>query len=376
MPHVETDSDETRSETSDIQFHLALHVKSIEQSCEFYARLFDSTPVKQRADYAKFELTSPPLVLSLMPHVISGVGALNHLGFRLPSVEALVEMQVRLETSGIASQRAEGISCCHSYQTKFWVADPDGNQWEFYTLTGEVSEDEDEESHEVPAVNGQSADDHSEDAGNRPPAKSIWAHRLGEPAPQRIMALDESVDQVQLHGAFNAAWQSDDLARLLRESLRSLKPGGELFVHALVADHTGLAENPQLPGPASAVEIVPTIAEVNAHLLQAGFIAIEFTKISEYEVFNRQEISLREVKVSARKVLNVSSISASSDEPGRTCTVIYRGPFESLTDDRGVVFRRGEQTCVPEEIWHHIVESLAQDQFVLIADSCLTSCTC
>src|SRR3954471_21730075 len=95
-----------------IRFHLSLNVADLGRSVTFYRVLFGQEPAKRRADYAKFELDDPPLVLSLEPHAPVTGGALNHLGFRLPDSTVLVAMQQRLELAGIRSQREEGVECC------------------------------------------------------------------------------------------------------------------------------------------------------------------------------------------------------------------------------------------------------------------------
>ena len=113
-----------------VRFHLSLNVQDLGRSVAFYRALFGVEPAKQRPDYAKFELTDPPVVLSLEPAPHSGGGALNHVGFRMPEAAALVAMQQGLGTAGIATQREEGVECCYARQTKFWAHDPDGTLWE------------------------------------------------------------------------------------------------------------------------------------------------------------------------------------------------------------------------------------------------------
>jgi catechol 2,3-dioxygenase-like lactoylglutathione lyase family enzyme len=117
-----------------VRMHISLNVSNLERSIAFYRILFDREPAKQRADYAKFEPIDPPLVLSLEPNGRCGAGTLNHLGIRLSDARQLVAVQERLERAGIRSQREEGVECCYSRQTKFWVQDPDDTLWELYTL--------------------------------------------------------------------------------------------------------------------------------------------------------------------------------------------------------------------------------------------------
>ena len=119
-------------------FHLSLNVGDLQQSISFFSVFLGCPPAKHRSDYAKFEVDDPPLVLSLEPQRASSGGSLNHVGIRMPTVESLVEMQRRLESNGMPTQRMDGVECCYARQTKFWVHDPDGVLWEVYTLDEDI----------------------------------------------------------------------------------------------------------------------------------------------------------------------------------------------------------------------------------------------
>ena len=120
-----------------VRFHLSLNVSDLTRSVAFFRTLLGVAPAKQRPDYAKFEPDDPPLVLSLEPaKEVGRGGALNHLGFRLPDVKALVAMQERLERAGLPTSQQDGVECCYARQTKFWAHDPDGNLWECTRSTG------------------------------------------------------------------------------------------------------------------------------------------------------------------------------------------------------------------------------------------------
>ena len=71
-----------------VKFHVSLNVSDLKKSQRFYAALLGVEPAKAYADYAKFELTSPPLVLSLKPSWAVRGGVLNHLGFRVSNPAA------------------------------------------------------------------------------------------------------------------------------------------------------------------------------------------------------------------------------------------------------------------------------------------------
>src|SRR5436190_1882340 len=113
----------TDSAVDTIKFHLSLNVSQLYYSIAFYRALFGLEPAKVRDDYAKFELAEPPVVLSLIPLPPGAGGHLNHVGLRLLDSAALVAVQHRLELAGYATQREDGVECCYSKQTKFWVQD-------------------------------------------------------------------------------------------------------------------------------------------------------------------------------------------------------------------------------------------------------------
>src|SRR5262245_14301381 len=128
----------TAIDASLVKFHISLNASDLDRSIAFYRALFGTEPAKVREDYAKFELAEPPLVLSLIP---GGVGGnVNHAGLRVRTADELVDIQRRLETAGIVSQREEGVECCYARQTKFWVADPDRMLWEVYVFHEDIDE--------------------------------------------------------------------------------------------------------------------------------------------------------------------------------------------------------------------------------------------
>ncbi|HKI36921.1 MAG TPA: ArsI/CadI family heavy metal resistance metalloenzyme [Gemmataceae bacterium] len=120
--------------TDVVKFHLSLNVADLPRSLTFYTALFGTEPVKVYADYAKFELTDPPLILSLKPQRATKGGPLNHFGLRLKTVEELNEVRRRLEALGCRCSRQDDVRCCYAHQTKFWVADPDETLLEVYVL--------------------------------------------------------------------------------------------------------------------------------------------------------------------------------------------------------------------------------------------------
>jgi catechol 2,3-dioxygenase-like lactoylglutathione lyase family enzyme len=336
------DAVETSAQSA--RFHLSLNVEDLPPSVEFFTRLFDVSPAKLTTDYAKFEPAHLPLVLSLVPNRSPRGGKLNHLGFRLPTSEALVALQQRLEAHGIRTSREESVECCYSRQTKFWVTDPDGNLWELYT----VDEDED------PRAPVASCAPQVVSIGAAP---SLWAHRLGEPVPPRILAESGSVDEVLLEGTFNARLSPDERQALLIEAARVLKPGGRLTLYQLSA-RTGLANIAErLPGPAAIVEAVPTAAELVNKLEAAGLVDLWFEKLGDGHCFVVDGVECRETRLVAFK--------PPVDAERGTCQVVYKGPFRQIEDDGGNRFRRGEWTTVDAATRERLANGPMRDQFVL-----------
>ena len=122
------------------KFHASLNVTDLDRSIAFYRALLGAEPAKVRADYAKFDLAEPPLVLSLIPGRPGAGGNLNHVGLRVQSPEELVAIQSRLEAAGLHTEREEGVECCYALQTKFWISDPDDTLWEIYVFHDDLDD--------------------------------------------------------------------------------------------------------------------------------------------------------------------------------------------------------------------------------------------
>lgn len=120
------------------KFHACLNVSDLQRSVTFYSALLGYEPVKQYEDYAKFEIESPPMVLSLKPKRAHVGGPLNHLGIRVTDPSRLEAAVARLRTVNARLGRQDHVQCCYAEQTKVWVTDPDGTLWEVYVLHEDV----------------------------------------------------------------------------------------------------------------------------------------------------------------------------------------------------------------------------------------------
>ena len=332
-----------------LKFHLSLNVSNLPKAVAFLEGVLGVPAAKQRADYAKFELDSPPLVLSLEPRSPSAYGSLNHIGFRFPDAQALVDAQGRLESAGVSTQREEGVECCYARQTKFWVHDLDQRLWEFYTL------DEDLDHRGA----GQSLE---EMVGAEAAAATlnraepvVWEHRMHQP----FGPLPSMCDVIRLRGTFNVPVSNEVMRSQLAQAFDALRPGGQIAVHVLTAEEPVTGEL-HLPGPAAYVKYAPVRTELLAAMEEAGFVDLQLSTFRPGACFEHEGLPLRETQI-----IGYHPVEASSD----SCTVIFKGPFQSVTDDEGNEWRRGEPVSTSRTRWQSLQNSSVADLFVMLPET-------
>jgi catechol 2,3-dioxygenase-like lactoylglutathione lyase family enzyme len=117
-----------------LKAHLALNVRSVERSIEFYKKLLGIEPSKVRAGYAKFDVQNPPLNLTLNEHHFTDRGTLSHLGIQVASTGDVLATREKWVEAGLLTRDEMQTSCCYALQDKTWVRDPDGNEWEVFVV--------------------------------------------------------------------------------------------------------------------------------------------------------------------------------------------------------------------------------------------------
>ena len=144
------------------RLQLAINVNDLEESVDFYSKLFGTSPAKVRPGYANFAVAEPPLKLVLIENPGHG-GSLNHLGVEVEDVDRVDELQTRLSQDGLASVDERGTTCCYAKQDKFWVQGaPNGEQWEVYTVLEDSVTFGEEASDEQGCCGGASAESSEE----------------------------------------------------------------------------------------------------------------------------------------------------------------------------------------------------------------------
>ncbi len=117
-----------------LKAHLALNVKNVEQSIDFYKKMLGIEPSKVRIGYAKFDVQNPPLNLTLNEGTVNERGALSHMGIQVAATEDVLATREKWVQEGLATRDEMQTSCCYAVQNKTWVQDPDGNMWEVFVV--------------------------------------------------------------------------------------------------------------------------------------------------------------------------------------------------------------------------------------------------
>ena len=117
-----------------LKAHLALNVRNVDGSIDFYKKMLGIEPSKVRTGYAKFDVSDPPLNLTLNQVPFTDSGALSHLGIQVASTDDVVAMKSLWERQGLIPRDEMQTTCCYALQDKAWVRDPDGNEWEVFVV--------------------------------------------------------------------------------------------------------------------------------------------------------------------------------------------------------------------------------------------------
>lgn len=126
-------STETRK-VETLKAHLAINVRNVEESINFYKKMFGIEPSKVRTGYAKFDVHEPPLNFTLNQVPFGERGALSHLGIQVASTEDVIAVRERWAQAGLVTRDEMDTNCCYAIQDKTWVHDPDNNEWEVFVV--------------------------------------------------------------------------------------------------------------------------------------------------------------------------------------------------------------------------------------------------
>lgn len=125
-----------------LKAHLAINVRDVDNSVEFYKKMFGVEPAKVRRGYAKFDVENPPLNFTLNQVPFRDSGALSHLGIQVATTDDVVAVRTSWEEKGLVPREEMQTTCCYALQDKAWVHDPDGNEWEVFVVLEDNLSDE------------------------------------------------------------------------------------------------------------------------------------------------------------------------------------------------------------------------------------------
>ena len=111
-----------------LKAHVAIHVRDVSKSIEFYRKLFGIEPSKVRAGYAKFDVSNPPLNFTLNEGPVIEHGGLSHLGIQVESTADVLAVRQQWRERGLSTRDEMKTECCYALQDKTWVRDPDGKR--------------------------------------------------------------------------------------------------------------------------------------------------------------------------------------------------------------------------------------------------------
>ncbi len=120
------------------RMHVSLYCSDIQKTIDFYSGFFGQQPAKTKADYCKFILEKPSLIISFVANKDRATGQFGHLGFQVETKAMLMERLAIANTQSIDVLEEMETNCCYANQDKFWVTDPDGVMWEVYVFNEDV----------------------------------------------------------------------------------------------------------------------------------------------------------------------------------------------------------------------------------------------
>ncbi|MFV8829245.1 ArsI/CadI family heavy metal resistance metalloenzyme [Alkalihalobacterium sp. APHAB7] len=128
-----------------MNIHVGLNVTNLSRSVDFYSKLFGAKPIKVKENYAKYLIPDLSLNFTLNVQATVEGNQINHFGIQVDQQEDIERHRDRMTAQGNETREEINTVCCYARQDKFWISDPDGNEWEFF-YTWEDTEQENNNS--------------------------------------------------------------------------------------------------------------------------------------------------------------------------------------------------------------------------------------
>lgn len=176
------------------------------------------------------------------------------------------------------------------------------------------------------------------------------------------MIADASVSLVISNCVLNLVDQNDR-AQLMQEIMRVLKPGGRVAISDIVCDQVvpeKLRQDPELwsgciSGAFHEKEFLQAFSDV-------GFVNVAYDKWEDEPWQVIEGIEFRSVTLVAEKPLVRASCQ-------KNATLMYCGPFDSVTDAFGNVFEKGKRQQISSRDCQHLMNGSSGADFIRLDEA-------
>jgi len=195
-------------------------------------------------------------------------------------------------------------------------------------------------------------------------AFDVWQREQKRSHP---LIADNSVDLVVSNCVLNLV-DDTQKSQLITEIFRVLKPGGRIAISDIISDEYVPAEmkaDPELWS--GCISGVFQEKEFLQKFIDVGFYAVAYDKWEQTPWKTINDIEFRSVTLTAIKPQQMTELDQGH-------TVIYKGPFESVTDDKGYEFDRGDRIAVSNVHFNALLTSSFSENFIFIEPSEQSAC--
>ncbi len=193
------------------------------------------------------------------------------------------------------------------------------------------------------------------------PAEWLRAEAAAENLRQSDpLVMDNSIDVVVSNCVLNLV-QKEDRHKLFSELFRVLKPGGRAVISDITSD-----------------EYIPEYLQNDSNLwsgcISGAFVESEFLEAFEeagfygIEILERQEEAWATVEGIEFRSVTVRAYKAAEPEIelDKNQAVLYKGPFETVMDEEGMIFYRGERMAVSDKMFKRYSQAPYAEHLTLI----------
>ncbi len=193
---------------------------------------------------------------------------------------------------------------------------------------------------------------------NKDDLEKFDAWQIKQKHSQPLIA-DNSIDLIVSNCVLNLVDDTQKL-QLINEIFRVLKPGGRVAISDIISDEfvpDEMKADPELWS--GCISGVFQEKEFLQKFIDAGFYAVGYDKWDNTPWKTINGIEFRSVTLTAIKPEQVTALDEGH-------TVIYKGAFASVTDDKGYVFDRGDRIAVSNIHFNTLRSSALAMDFVFI----------